>query len=91
MGGNFLPQEQFTGPGGFAELFAKLSADGESASEFAEMMRDVFLKVCHALQVSDPADPSAPIITRTIISLACEGESNPDKLYKRTLNELCSS
>ena len=86
-----MPQDRFTGPGGFAELFAKLSADGESASEFAEMMRDVFLKVCHTLQVSDPADPLAVEITRTVIALAAEGESDPDELYKRTLSEFGSS
>jgi hypothetical protein len=79
------------GPGACAELFAKLAEDDESSSEFAEMMRDVFLKVCDALEVSDPADPSARIITRTIISLACEGESDPDELYKRTLSEFRSS
>ena len=79
------------GQEGFAELFAKLSGDGESSSEFAETMRDVFLRVCHTLHVSDPADPLAPIITRTVISLAAQGESDPDELYKRTLNELRSS
>ena len=30
------------GQEGFAELFAKLSGDGKSSSEFAETMRDVF-------------------------------------------------
>ena len=79
------------GPGACAELFAKLAEDDESSSEFTEMMRDVFLRVCHALQVSDPADPLAPIITRAIIFLAAEGESNPDELYKRALKELRSS
>ena len=86
-----MPQNRCLGPEGFAELFAKLSEDIESFSEFAEMMRDVFLRVCHALQVSDPADPLAAIITRTVISLASEGESNPDELCKRALNELRSS
>ena len=75
----------------FAELFAKLSGEGEASSEFAEMLRDVFLKVCDALQVSDPADPLVAIITRTVTSLAFEGESDPAELYKRALNELRSS
>ena len=81
--GNHLPQDRSKGTGGFAEL----SGDGEFSSEFAETMRDVFLRVCHTLQVSDPADLLAAIITRTIISLAAQGESNPDELYKRALNE----
>lgn len=55
------------------------------------MLRDVFLRVCHGLQVSDPADPLAPIVVRTVISLAAEGESDPDELYKRTLTEFRSS
>jgi hypothetical protein len=86
-----MPEDRDPGTGEFAELFAKLSGNGEASSEFAEMMRDVFLRVCHALQVSDPADPLAPIITRAIIFLAAEGESNPDELYKRALKELRSS
>jgi hypothetical protein len=86
-----LPQNRPTGPGAFAELFAKLSGDGESSSEFAEMLRDVFLRVCDALQVSDPVDPLAVEITRTVIALAAEGESDPDELYKRTLSEFGSS
>ena len=86
-----LPQNRRTGTDGFAELFAKLSGDSDSSSEFAEMMRDVFLRVCHALQVSDPVDPLAADITRTVISLASEGENDPDELYKRTLSEFRTS
>ena len=86
-----MTQNRPTGPGAFAELFAKLSGDDEFSSDFAEMLRDVFLRVCDALQVSDPADPLAVEITRTVIALAAEGESDPDELYKRTLSEFGSS
>ena len=68
--------------------FAELPQDAEFSSEFAEMARDVFLRVCHALQLTDPVDPLAGIIARRVISLAAEGESVPDELYNRALNEL---
>lgn len=86
-----MPEDRSIRPEALRSLFAKFSEDIESSSEFAEMIRDVFLRVCHALQVSDPADPLAAIITRTVISLAAEGESDPDELYKGALNELRSS
>ena len=76
--------------GGYAELFAKLSQDIEFSSGFSEMMRDVFLDVCRSLQVSDPADPLSTNIARTLITVASEGVSDPDELYKRTLNEIRS-
>jgi hypothetical protein len=51
----------------------------------AEKLLAIFLDVCAALAVSDPADPLAPRIARTLITIASEGESDPDTLYERTL------
>ena len=53
-------------------------------------MHDIFLDVCRALLVSDPADPLSTNIARTLITFASEGVSDPDVLYKRTLAEFRS-
>jgi len=85
-----MPPNRCTEMARYAELFAKLSQGTEYSSEFAEMMRDVFLNVCRTLQVSDPADPLSTDIARTLITIASEGVSDADELYKRTLNEFRS-
>jgi hypothetical protein len=51
-------------------------------------MRGVFMKVCHTLKVSDPADPLSATVARTVITLALDGEVDRDALYQQTLNRL---
>jgi hypothetical protein len=58
--------------------------------EFVETMLAVFMNVCRTMEVSDPADPRASTIARTVILNACEGVRDPQVLYERTLNKIHS-
>lgn len=53
-------------------------------------MRDVFLKACRTLQVSEPGDPLSATIARTLIiaAIASEGECDARELYRRTMIKL---
>ena len=69
---------------------ADLSKQLDFDSGVAETLRDVFLRACHALQVSDPADPLSGAIARTLIgaALASDGECDARELYRRTMAKL---
>jgi hypothetical protein len=69
-----------------AELSERLDVD----SEVLETLRDVFLRVCRNLRVSEPADPQGAAIARTLIAvaLASDGECDARELYRRTMNSL---
>lgn len=69
-------------------FFASLLQEMGIGFQRAEKLLDVFLKLCHALEVTDPADPKGKIIARTLILSALEGEQDYDALYKRVLEEL---
>ena len=73
-----------------SEELAELSEQLNFDSEVLEILRDVFLRVCRTLQVSEPADPLSATIARTLIvvALACEGECDARELYRRTMNKL---
>lgn len=69
-----------------AELSEQLNLD----SGVAEILRDVFLNACRALQVSEAADPLSGTIARTLImvAIAAEGECDARELYRRTMIKL---
>ena len=64
--------------------------EGEFEPEFAKAMLEVFKRVCHALKVTDPADPLSATIARAVILLAQEGERDPEILFKQTLGKFVS-
>lgn len=66
---------------------ASLLTENGSAIDAAQAQKllDVFLEVCGALGVSDPADARAPTIARKLIGLALAGEKDPAALRAGTL------
>lgn len=69
-------------------FFATLLQDTGIGSQRAEMLLAIFLRLCRALAVTDPADPKGKTIARTLILAAFEGGQDADALYKRVLEEL---
>ncbi len=69
---------------------AELSEQLDFDSGVAEILRDVFLKACRTLQVSEPGDPLSATIARTLIiaAIASEGECDARELYRRTMIKL---
>ena len=67
-------------------LIAKLLQGNKFDSEFEHAMLDVFMNVCRALNVTDPADPLSTTIAQTVILIASEGEHDPDQLFRETLS-----
>lgn len=49
---------------------------------------DVFLELCHALNVSHAHDPLSQTIARTVITIAAEGVCDAQELYEQTLRTL---
>jgi hypothetical protein len=73
-------------PAEIAELSDQLDFD----SGVVEILRDVFLRACGTLEVSQPNDPLSAAIARTLISLAmaAQGECDAGELYRRTISKL---
>jgi hypothetical protein len=53
---------------------------GSLAPDEVDMLVSVFEDALRELQVNDPNDPAARFIAQRIISLAKEGERDPDRL-----------
>ena len=68
-------------------IVTALSREDEFDPEFVKVLLEVFMSVCQALGVSDPADILSSTIARTVITMAHDGERDPDKLYERTLDK----
>ena len=67
-------------------LAQKLLLEKEFGPELSKMMLAVFMRVCRTLEVADGSDPLSNTIARTVITIASEGERDPDILYERTLS-----
>lgn len=73
-------------PAGQLPVVIPLSREDEFDPEFVKVLLEVFMSVCQALGVSDPADIMGSTIARTVITMAHDGERDPGKLYERTLD-----
>lgn len=69
-------------------LIAELVRENELNSDDVAAMLEVYMSVCRALDVTDPADPLSNKIARAVIHIAREGERDPQEIYKRALNQL---
>ena len=68
--------------------FEQILREYDSDFGFRHTMLQVYLRVCRALDVSDPADPLANKVARAVIVLACEGVRDPEEIYQQALNQL---